>query len=169
MRNKLSVPPSGPCWLSGLQSWSVGCITDLTRDRTPQKPEPGQDYIRYSKNTQTKGTKLYCWPTLAKATLSDLKRMLSSVRAGASFRDWTTTEKRTEVTWAPGSRHWCLLTVNCPDQSTLNMHVLTKLLYNTGDCSYRLQLYVFWQWQTEFLHQRQLLNSREVNSKCGVI
>lgn len=169
MRSKLSVPPSGPCWLSGLQSWSVGYTTDLTLDRTPQKPEPGQDYIRYSKNIQTKGTKLYCWPTLAKATLSELKRMLPSVKGGASFRDWTTTEKRTEVTRDPGSGPWCFLTVTCHNQSTLTMHMLTKLLYNTGDCSHRLQLYVFWQWQTEFLHQRQLLNSRVVNSKCGVI
>lgn len=101
VRNKLSVLPSGPCWVSGLQSWSVGCITDLTLDQTPQKPEQGQDYISYAKNTQTKGTKLYCWPTLAKATLSDLKRMLSSVKAGASFRDWMITEKRTEVTPEP--------------------------------------------------------------------
>lgn len=91
VRSTLSVPPSGPCWWSGQHSWSVGHIMDSTLDRTPQKPEPGQDSIRYSNNTQTKGTKVV--PTLAKAVLSDLKRMLSSVKGGASFRDWTITEE----------------------------------------------------------------------------
>lgn len=144
VRNKPSVPPPSPCWLFGLQSWSVGCITDSILDRKPRKPErENQDRITLDipNNKQTKGEKLFIEagsPTLAKATLSDLKRMLSSVKAGASFRDWTITEIGQR--FIPEKQK----TVH---QFKMNVHVLTKLLYNTGHCSYRLQLYIFRQRQ----------------------
>lgn len=41
----------------------------------------------------------------------------------------------------------------------LNVYIFTKLLYNTGDCSYRLQLCIFWQRHTHLLHCGQLLNT----------